>query len=220
MHVEWGLAGLREGGRQAEVVVVVDVLLFSTLVVMAAERGLDTWPVRAEDQYAGRIAERVGAALVVDPRDGLGAIASGQPLAVVSPTAALCLAAAASGATVVAAGLRNASAVGRWVGAGGPRRVVVAAAGERWRDGTPRVAVEDLLGAGAVLAATGFEVMSAEAQVAVAAFESSRPSLGEILRTCTSGRELAARGRGADVPRAAELDASDVVPVLRNGAFR
>jgi 2-phosphosulfolactate phosphatase len=81
------------------------------------------------------------------------------------------------------------------------------------------MAVEDLLGAGAVLDAVPDEALSAEAQVAVGAFRACRPRLADVLRSCTSGRELAGRGYADDVEWAADLDASPVVPILVNGAF-
>jgi 2-phosphosulfolactate phosphatase len=226
MHLEWGAPGLREGGRLADVVVVVDVLSFSTAVSVAAERGVIVHPHRFRDQYAGRVAERLGARLAGDRREevslsprSLARLAAGERVVLPSPNGAgLCLDAATTGATVVAGCLRNASAVGAWLAAQ-PRRVVVLAAGERWRDGAFRVAVEDLIGAGAVLAAVPEDALSAEAQVAVGAFHSCRPRLADVLRSCTSGRELAGRGYPDDVEWAADLDASPVVPLLVNGAF-
>jgi 2-phosphosulfolactate phosphatase len=123
-----------------------------------------------------------------------------------------------AGALVVLAGcLRNASAVARAAreaGEDGP--VAVVAAGERRPDGSLRPAVEDLLGAGAVLHALAGRP-SPEARAAVAAFR-QRDLPGDLL-ACASGRELAALGRVAEVRLAAEHDVSRVVPVLRDGAF-
>lgn len=227
MHVEWGGPGLRDSGRQADVVVVVDVLSFTTAVAVACAAGVDVHPYRAHDGYAARVADRLGARLAGDHRGqvslsppSLVTLPPGTNVVLPSPHGgALALEAAATGATVVAGSLRNASVVAEWLGRR-QRRVVVVAAGEQWRDGSPRVAVEDLLGAGAIFASLPEETLSAEARVAAAAFRGSRDHLLEILRSCTSGRELAGRGYAADVDWAADLDASPVVPVLVDGAFR
>ncbi len=227
MHLEWGREGLREAGRQADVVVVVDVLSFSTAVAVATERDVRVHPIRSEERYARRIATKLGAHLA--GRRGTGPSLSPPSLAALPPGsrvvmpsvngAALCLDAAATGATVVAAGLRNAAAVASWLSSN-QRRVVVIAAGERWRDGAPRTAVEDLLGAGAVLSHFPPAALSAEARVAAEAFQATRVELPTLLRSCTSGRELVATGFADDVEWAADFDASPVVPVLVDGAFR
>src|SRR6478736_6909555 len=68
---------------------------------------------------------------------------------------------AEAGAEVVAASLRNRAAVAAWLvdwlesssGSGAPPVVVVVPAGERWADDSLRPAVEDLWGAGSVVAA-------------------------------------------------------------------
>lgn len=218
MHLEWGLTGLREGGRLADAVVVVDVLSFCTAVAVAVERGVEVYPHRSADAYAPKVATRLGARLEDDGLTwvaGLAAgLAAGEKVVLPSRTGgALCLEAAATGTTVVAGCLRNASAVGSWIARRAGRAVVVAA-GERWREGSPRWAVEDLLGAGAILAALPDDGISAEARVAAAAFRASRDDLAEILRTCTSGR------LARDTAVAAQVDASPVVPVLIDGAFR
>jgi 2-phosphosulfolactate phosphatase len=140
-------------------------------------------------------------------------------------------------ATVLAGCLRNASAVARAVAASlhsGP--VAVIAAGERWRGRTGpareprevlalRPAVEDLLGAGAILRAlrvlTGVALdrVSPEARAAMAAFDEARDDLGKWLLASASGRELVARGRHDDVVAAAALDVEAVAPVLIGAAF-
>lgn len=122
--------------------------------------------------------------------------------------------------TVVAACLRNASAVAAWLAARPELTVAVVPAGERWPDGRLRVAVEDLWGAGAVLSTLVGVGASPEARVAAAAFDAVRPRLAAELRACASGRELIEAGFADDVEVAAELDASTVVPVLVDGVFR
>ncbi len=82
--------------------------------------------------------------------------------------------------------------------------------------------MEDLWGAGAVLAALvdlGVEDLSPEARTAVDAYRSVRQELVQSLRSCASGRELVSAGFAEDVDVAAELDVSDVVPVLVDGLF-
>ena len=78
-------------------------------------------------------------------------------------------------------------------------------------------ALEDYLGAGAVLSALSEASRSPEARVCEAAFRELRNELPEILRECGSGRELEKMGFEQDVAFAAELDRFDVVPVLKNG---
>ena len=119
--------------------------------------------------------------------------------------------------------LRNAGAVARWLA---PRvedgaSVVVVPAGERWYDDTLRPAVEDLWGAGAVLAALwrpSDEVTSPEARMAVAAWRAAR--LPDDLLRCAGGVELTEAGFVADVEIAAQHDVSEVVPVLVGESFR
>jgi 2-phosphosulfolactate phosphatase len=127
------------------------------------------------------------------------------------------LAVAEAGAVVLAGCLRNASAVAAAArDLGGP--VGVVAAGERRRDGSLRPAVEDLIGAGAVLHALGGQP-SPEARAAVAAFLDAAPDLPATLATCISGQELTAQGLTGDLRLAAEHDVSQAVPRLSGGAF-
>ena len=211
----------------SDLVVVVDVLRFTTAVTVAVERGARVYPFRYRNDRAGELAARVGAVLAdgSDPRGpslspvAMQRLGPGDRIVLPSPNGAtVTLAAAEDGANVMAASLRNASAAGaRAVATAGV--VSVIASGERWPDGSLRPCLEDLLGAGAVLAAFPAGERSPEANAAVAAFEAARGDLGTVLVACGSGRELVDRNLRDDVVMAAALDASSALPVWRDGAY-
>lgn len=245
--MEWGVAGARhftEGADRAQVVVVVDVLSFSTSVTVALERGARVWPHPGGEQ-AHELARSLEAVLAgtrshtsgpsLSPASLLD-LAPGTRLVLPSPNgSSIAHVLMSSPALVLIGCLRNASAVAARVaqqvrellhGAGqdgsgqdrAPVRVAVVPAGERWGDGSLRVAYEDHVGAGAVVAGLrrvlpGIQV-SAEAAVAAQAFEHLMPLAGT-----PSGRELIERGFAQDVEIAGEVDASQVVPVLKQGSF-
>ncbi len=127
----------------------------------------------------------------------------------------------ADGEVMVIAGcLRNATAVGRFL-QGTPGAVTVIAAGERWPDGSLRPALEDLLGAGMVIAALaecGGRTLSPEAETARACCEATADVAAAVAGS-VSGRELADGGFGEDVAIAVESGACPLVPVLVDGAF-
>lgn len=229
VRFEWGPTGA--AAVAAPVTVVVDVLSFTTTLTVALDRGIVVHPFRWRDERAAAYAEERGAVLATGRSRGEGVSLSPvsvreavgvERLVLPSPNgSALSADLAASGVTVVGAALRNRSAVAGWL-AGRGGAVAVVAAGERWPDGSLRPAVEDLWGAGAVIAALvdlGVDDLTPEARVAEQAFRAVGPRLGAELLGCTSGRELADLDFAADVAVAAELDASGVVPVLTGDAF-
>jgi len=95
-------------------------------------------------------------------------------------------------------------------------------AGERWKkQQTLRPAIEDLVGAGAVIHALEGS-RSPEAETAASAFAAFRENLPSVICASGSGKELIGRGFEEDVRLAAALDASDCVPMLKlkDGAYR
>jgi 2-phosphosulfolactate phosphatase len=209
-RLEWAAEGAVLLARACPVLVVVDVLRFTTAVEVAVARGARVVPRR----WPGGEASGPSS---LSPVSLLG-IPPGSRLELASPNGAtVSLDAADAGAVVLAGCLRNASAVAAAARRlGGP--VGVVAAGERWPDGSLRPAVEDLVGAGAILHALGGRP-SPEARAAVAAFLDAAADLPATLAGCASGRELAARGHAADLRLAAEHDVSQAVPRLSGGAF-
>lgn len=132
--------------------------------------------------------------------------------------------AATARGVVVAACLRNAATAATWVlqhGYGTDEHpIAVIASGERWPDGSLRPALEDGLGAGAVLwhlSAAGCR-LSVEA-AAMATTYKATGDVGEAVRASVSALELKATGFSSDVDVAVELDVDAHVAVLADGAF-
>ena len=216
----------------APTVVIVDVLTFSTAVDAAVAAGASALPFRYSDASAPEYAAARGAVLAVarsavSPAQpyslspgSLRMLTPGSRVVLPSPNGAtLSLAAAETGSVVIAGCLRNRAAVAAWAAGGG--EVAVIAAGERWADGSLRPAVEDLIGAGAIIDALPASLCrSPEADAAAAGFRAAAGDLTDRLLACASGRELVEGGWTEDVLTAAGLDESRQVPRLDDGAYR
>jgi 2-phosphosulfolactate phosphatase len=219
------------------VAIVVDVLSFSTAVDVAVARGAQVFPSRFKSPAESAQIATMYDALLAVPRDErsdaspytlspstLDALPNGARLVLPSPNGARCVRAAYDRRVpvVIVGCLRNASAVAAFARAraGKYGAIAVIAAGERWRDGTLRPAVEDDLGAGAILAALDLDPSSSpEALYAASAFRAMRDALAGAVRASVSGRELAQAGYADDVTRALEVDVSTTVPLLREDGF-
>ncbi len=226
LRFDWGLPGLEAMLAGSEVIVVVDVLSFSSAVDVAVGRGAWVYPTPARDAEAERLARAVGGILAVKTfaQGGYGLspssllnIPEGARLVLPSPNGAT-LSTRSAAMPTLAGCLRNARAVAHAAQHLGSR-ITVIAAGERWKDGSLRPALEDLLGAGAILAELEGS-RSPEAQAAVATFQGLQDRLPVMLHECASGRELVERGRLQDVDLAAAFNVSDCAPLLQDGAFR
>ena len=226
---EWGLAGIKAWRESAAVFVIVDVLSFSTTVSVAVDRGATILPFGWGADAAATVEAERRSAIVASPRDAGGGRVSLSPasmrrvdrgarILLPSPNGAL-LSLSTGGVPTISGCLRNADAVARSADdAAGTGTIVVVAAGERWPDGTLRPALEDWIGAGAIIRRSR-AVRNADAQLAVEGYLAVEPRLPELLRDCRSGRELIGRGFAEDVEVALEFNGSAVVPVLRDGAY-
>ncbi len=223
--------GLRTLAPEADVVIVVDVLSFTTCVDVALGRGATVFPYKWHHGSEAAFAETHDA-LVAGPRGGpqryslspasLDEIPSDTRLVLPSPNGSALLsgAADAGASTVVAACLRNGAAVGAWF-ADQETTVAVVAAGERWHGATGpmRAAVEDLWGAGCVLSLFEPADLSPEARMAVAAWRAAEPDIVDELEGCASGRELILADHATDVLLAGAAHVSELVPALVDDRF-
>lgn len=231
-RLDWGRRGVRDAAARSDVIVIVDVLRFSSCVAVAVERGASVYPC-AYDAAADEIARRVGGRVATAPPGSHAGFAlvpaftdaqPGEAIVLRTLNGAECTLLAASAPNVFAGALLNASAVGRaamQILDAGDLCVTVVACGERSSepmDGEAICfAIEDYLGAGAVLSA--MRDLSPEARVCAAAFDRSRADVSELLLDCGSGRQLRAWGLEDDVRFAAQIDACDSVPMLRDGRY-
>jgi len=176
-----------------------------------------------KDDSARRFATERGALLAGKRGDkfslspgSLRELPAGARLVLPSPNGAT-LSLAAAGRPTMCGCLRNAAAVAKAAGSYGPR-VAVIPAGERWPDDTLRPCFEDWIGAGAIIEQLP-GTRSPEAEAALAAWQSARLKLLELLRVCPSGQELIERGFPQDVEIAGEVNVSLSAPTMKEGAY-
>jgi 2-phosphosulfolactate phosphatase len=232
----WGRHGAREAARRGDIIVIVDVLSFSTAAVTALQHGAIIYPCSIDEDaeaLAGRIDGELAVARKDVPARGRFSLSSmtftnvepGTKVVLPSPNGATCVIYGREVPSLLVGALVNAQAVAAAVtqilDETGTSATVVSA-GERWPepagDEGMRAAIEDLLGAGAILAALGSE-KSPEALVCQHAFEGSRHDLHRLVWESASGRELRQMGYPGEVRHATQLDLYDVVPVMRGDAL-
>ncbi len=221
IRCEWGEQGASEIAARVDCCVIVDTLSFSSCVDIAASRGCLLFPRKPDDDpdaYAASIgaecAQKRGAGRYSLSPVTLADIPPGTRLVLPSPNGSA-LTGKARARRIFAGCLRNACAIAEAI----EGTAVIVAAGERWPDGTLRPAIEDWIGAGAIIShCTGTK--SPEAQLAEAAFLAVAEQLETVVRTSASGNELVTRGYAHDIAPCAALNVSSCVPELLDGCYR
>jgi 2-phosphosulfolactate phosphatase len=233
-RLDWGRRGTRQAAERGDVLVIVDTLTFSTAVATAVQHGGLVYPCALTDDPPA-LARRIGGEAAVHRREvpahgrfslSPGTYAELEPgtrVVLASPNGATCSRYGGTVPYLFVGSLLNAAAVAAAVTevlATTAYNVTVIACGERWPDAGEseglRVAVEDYLGAGAILSYLPAP-RSPEAQVCVGAFTQARADLPALLWECGSGRELRAIGFGDDVRHAAQLNLYETVPLMQDG---
>ena len=227
IRCEWGLNGVRQLAPISDAIIIVDVLSFSTAVDIAIGNDALVYPYRWNDETAMTFA-RSHDAILARGRDesrtdytlapsSLLHIPPQTRLVLPSPNGSTL--SLATGDTPTLAGcIRNAKTVANAAATSG-QRIGIIPAGERWKsDGTLRPALEDLIGAGAIICHLAGN-KSPEAQLAEAAYLHFKENMTEYLKRSSSGRELIDRGFEKDVELAGALNISNHTPQLINGAY-
>ncbi|ACZ43079.1 conserved hypothetical protein [Thermobaculum terrenum ATCC BAA-798] len=235
--LDWGPEGLLEAVRREDIVVLVDVLRFCSTAVAAVRAGVRIIPALGRLEAEG-LAAALKLPVVSSSKEGYEAgkptdsplwyqryAVAGTRVVYPSSNGGRLLSSVRDYPYVVLGALLNASAAARYASAlAGSlgKGVTVVAAGELSTDFDPEspprllFAAEDLLGAGAVIDALSAD-LSAEATVALGAWESCVQDRTKLLLTSWSGRHLQSTGRQEEVEYCAQLDVTEVVPILRHG---
>ena len=228
IRLEWGRQGLHALGPTSEVVVIVDVLSFSTCVEVSLSRGATIFPFHWKDKGQGEgkgeaadFAQARNAILASKRTKFKKDVYSLAPSSLInippetrlvlpSPNGSTLSVQASKYCPTLTGCLRNCSAVANYVQSNF-KQITLIPCGERWPDGSLRPALEDLIGAGAIIShLTGNK--SPEARHAEVIYQ-SYANIQEPISLCSSGVELRERGFADDVRLASELDISRCVPL-------
>jgi 2-phosphosulfolactate phosphatase len=221
VRLEWGMDGVEALAPHCTVLIIVDVLSFTTSVDLIVGQG-------------ARVALRAPSAQTTGLKrpSELKSVQAGTELAFTSPNGGRLCERAAQRTKVMAGCLRNAAAVAdRAIDLADRGPIGVIAAGEQWgvnmydrgTSGPIRVALEDYVGAGAVvsaLLAEGYSPASPEAAFAATSYRTAEPYLAELLGGCGSGLELGEKGLSEDIALAGQVNVSKATPTLVNGVFQ
>jgi 2-phosphosulfolactate phosphatase len=223
-----------------DLLVIIDILSFSSAVATAVQFGGFIIPCRDQAEAhstvihqpdvieavrrGGKGSTEGSTVYSLSPPSYIG-FRGGATVALPSPNGAACCRQAGDDTIVYTGCFLNCAAVASRISEllhSSSANVTVVASGERWgnqhEDGHLRFAVEDYLGAGAILNSLPFS-KSPEAEVCANAFGYSQRSLSEMLHNCGSGIELRKKGYAQDVEHCSMLNVYDSVPVLRRGRF-
>jgi 2-phosphosulfolactate phosphatase len=226
INCEWGLKGIEKFKRISDAIIIVDVLSFSTSVDIALGNEAVIFPYRFKDETSYLYARQVHAELASFSRskdkyslspESLTKIEKGTKLILPSPNGAE-LALSTGSVPTLCACLRNCKSVAEYAMSLG-ENILVIPTGEKWEDGSHRFAVEDCIGAGAVISFLKGN-LSAESKTALHIFNSFKDNLFEIISACVSGAALIKRGFEEDITLACQFNVSKTVPVLEDNSFR
>ncbi|RJT45021.1 2-phosphosulfolactate phosphatase [Rahnella woolbedingensis] len=226
VRVEWGAPAIEHLAAEADCIVIIDVMSFSTCVSVATERGGVIFPYPWKDARAQQFAAEnnadcahfdrrfQGPGFTLSPCS-LRDMPAGTRLVLPSPNgSALTFKAKTHTAAIFSACFRNLTATAR--ACEQYRHILIVPAGEKWPDNSLRPALEDLVAAGGLVSRFTYRSLSAEARAARAVYQNLTRA---ELEDCGSARELTRRGFAADVTLCLQEDVSDFACKLQDEAF-
>ena len=227
INLEWGVKGLKKFKPVSDVIIIIDVLSFSTCVDIVLNKSAFIYPYKYMDDTTILYSMQVGAELASTQRSknnyslspgSLLNIKSGSKLVLPSPNGSeLSFLSGSAGIITLTACLRNCRAVAEYAMELG-KNITLIPAGEKWEDGSIRFAIEDILGAGAVISFLDGN-FSAEALFAKDLYNTLKSDVCGILSECVSGKELIEKEFETDVRLACETNVSDSIPVFNVNRF-
>jgi 2-phosphosulfolactate phosphatase len=227
----WGPTGVREAIARNDLVVVVDVLRFSSTVTTAVANGFTIIPL-SDPRKAERLSIDTG--MPVSGKTGVARYSLSpldyvnpkqvEELILVSSNGGACVEEIPGGGTGFIGCFLNARTLGRvmrGISEREGRNVTVVAAGEVPEDQADgplalRFAIEDYLACGLIF----FELklgLTADATLCMRAYESSKMDYLDLIKRSESGRYLITRGHEYDISHCVQRSIYEIVPVISEG---
>jgi len=226
VRLEWGQKGVEALSSTSDVVIIIDILSFSTCVDIVTGRLASVIPYKWKDETAAELAKNKNAILADKKRQystsyslsptSLLTVKKEEKIVLPSPNGST-LSLATGNAITLCGCLQNAKVVAEYAMTAG-KKIALVPAGEQWLDKSLRPCFEDLIGAGAIIYYLN-GILSPESRTALSAFNDYKEDLTEGLLKCSSGKELVERGFKNDVIFAGQFDCSRSVPILKNGEY-
>ncbi|WP_438492267.1 2-phosphosulfolactate phosphatase [Paenibacillus sp. IHBB 3054] len=239
VKVEWGQRGARAASERGDIVIIVDVLSFSSTVVTAVQHKANVFPYPPPINENAKAYARANSAEIVwgraeAIREGGHSLSPlsfssadfGRDFVLCSLNGAACTWIASQVPALLIGCFLNASAVAEIANRLMQQlqaNITVVPCGERWSDvregeNNLRPGIEDYLGAGLILSQlTGSK--SPEAEVCIGALKYSSKTIRELIWDCASARELRERGYEDDVTYCCQVNISSAVPILQDTRF-
>jgi len=231
-RMDWGERGVIEASNRGDIIIVVDVLSFSSAITNAVHQGAIVYPFpkTGDIQEFGKLVNaKVCLGRIESQEAGVPSLSApsfnkshkGEKFVLSSRNGATCVMASKKDSNILIGCLLNVSSVASVANKIQKEKnlnITVVACGERWNSINGEVrelrpCVEDYLGAGAILKLLE-GTKSPEARVCICAFENSRQNLAGLITDSSSGRELAAKGFLGDVTFSLQNDLFKEIPIL------
>ncbi|KAA3634503.1 MAG: 2-phosphosulfolactate phosphatase [Calditrichaeota bacterium] len=231
--LEWGVEGAIRAASRGDILVIVDILSFSTTTTYAVSQGATVYPCTKTDDMES-LAEKFHAKIAYSRTDAASkgiyslspitfdSISPGEAVILPSLNGSNCSRLCSDAPYVFIGSFLNVSAIADVISTLITKTdidVTVVACGEREKKSNElRPAIEDYLGAGAIIKKLTCE-KSPEALVCESAFEMNENRVAELIWDSVSGRELRAIGFEDDVTFACKHDFVKTVPYIHQDAF-
>ncbi|NET23866.1 MAG: hypothetical protein F6K07_33305 [Okeania sp. SIO1H5] len=228
IRCEWGPNGAKAVSPDSDVVIIVDILSFTTSIDLITSQGGIAFPYQWRSDTVYDYAKTVNAE-VANPQNANGyslspmtleRIPSKSRFVLPSPNGSY-VTTLTGGKTTIAGSIRNCRAVADKAMRLG-KRISIIPCGERWHheDDLPlRPCLEDQIGAGSIIQyLTGS--LSPEAKASLAVYKGAADNLFDHITSCSSGREKNDKGKNRDVFLASSINSSSTVPILLDAAYQ
>ena len=222
---EYGLEGIKTLFDFTDIFIIVDILSFSTCVEIATSNDAKVYPFQWANEKAQEYSKEIDA-ILASKRNSADSFSLSQSSLLKIPKGFKIVLPSPNGSTLsletnnkltIAGCLRNAKAVAEYANKYG-KNITVIASGEKWENNNTRFAVEDLIGAGAIISELKGS-LSPEGEIAKIVFENKKENLLQTLKNCSSGQELILKGFESDIDLSAQLNISSCVPVLHEQRY-